>query len=123
MGGYFIQYIDLDPFILNSDNSHGMIAYLGDPLTVKDSPILSSEFFSIYPNPAKDMLTVSFNDDISGELKITVTDISGKVILKSTEVAENNQINLDISAIPSGVYLVEVCDWKNSETKKFAIVR
>jgi hypothetical protein len=121
MGGSFSDNIELEPFILNSDNKHGMLAFLGDPLSVKDPRDPSSEFFSIYPNPVKDRLTVNFPEGIIGEMDISITDLSGKTMLKTSGFIKSGRINLNVSMLPAGVYFLEVNNLERSETKKLII--
>jgi hypothetical protein len=121
MGGNFKGTLNLDAFILNSNIAHGMIAYLGDPLSVKESPDLSPEFFTIYPNPAKDRLTVSFPEEITGEMNITVSDLSGKLLMQSSAPIKFGRINLNVSEIPAGMYFLQVNNQQQSDTKKLII--
>lgn len=56
----------------------------------------------IYPNPAKDRLTV-----LSGDLKIDeirLTDVSGKIV--KIEKPAESEFNFDLSGLPSGIYFV-----------------
>ena len=59
--------------------------------------------FSLYPNPANHTVTL-VNLDISGENRIILTDLPGRVA--STWVTRNSRTELDVSALVSGVYLV-----------------
>ena len=66
----------------------------------------------IYPNPAKNHVTI---ENISGT-KILVKDMTGKII---TEIkADNNTETIDISAYPAGVYLLNIVSKTESITRK-----
>jgi len=61
--------------------------------------------FSVYPNPSSDRLTIkNLNND---ELEIWLMSIDGRVLLKDRFI---NNIELNVSDIPSGMYLVRVID-------------
>ena len=69
----------------------------------------------IYPNPASTVLHFDLKNDItiSG---ITINDISGKEIYKSSNSINNS---IDVSNLSSGVYFVTFKSDNNSVTKKF----
>lgn len=71
--------------------------------------------FSIFPNPAKDVIRVSGNT-VNEECLLQIKDISGKIIDKQTISLSNNQI--DISQLPVGVYFVSLSNEKNVIVKK-----
>ncbi|NDA98136.1 MAG: T9SS C-terminal target domain-containing protein [Flavobacteriia bacterium] len=59
-----------------------------------------------YPNPAINSITISLK--ASGKISLTVTDISGKIVLNSTELLLNEKAEIDISTLESGVYLLKI---------------
>ena len=68
---------------------------------------------AIYPNPASYTITIE-----SPQLAvIEILNIQGQLI-KSLSTT-GNKINIDVSAFPSGVYIVEVRTEKGVEVKKF----
>jgi len=76
-----------------------------------DSPLANS--FSVYPNPAKDMLNIS--NSIGAELlSVTVTDLNGRTVKQINSSVE--QIN--ISDLNAGVYFVNINSNEGSLTKK-----
>jgi len=75
-----------------------------------------SNSIALYPNPAKDVVNISSSSKISS---ISVYDITGKMVLKSNTIA-NDQIN--VSSLKSGIYLVRIEDVNNNyEDKKIVI--
>jgi Secretion system C-terminal sorting domain len=67
----------------------------------------------IYPNPANDNFTI-----ISPQSAvIEITNIQGQLI--KTIAACSNKTNVDVSALQSGVYIVEVTTEKGIAVKKF----
>jgi GEVED domain/Secretion system C-terminal sorting domain/Cleaved Adhesin Domain len=60
--------------------------------------------FSVYPNPVKDILNLSYNKKIS---TVSVFNIIGQEI-KSESINETNA-KLDLSNLPKGNYFVKIC--------------
>jgi hypothetical protein len=71
------------------------------PLPVEDMD--KKLALSIYPNPAKDKLYVSFDNNKNKIDKIVITDITGKMIIQQNTPA-NNEINVD--NFPKGFYII-----------------
>jgi hypothetical protein len=91
--------------IYNVGLSADEVAALGAPGTwvgVKDQQVAIADF-SIYPNPAKDMLYVS-----GAELaKIEIISVSGQLI---KSIVLDGQNSIDISSLNAGMYLVKGTD-------------
>lgn len=78
-------------------------------LTIKSSgsPIVVA---NMYPNPAKDKFNIEIVADKIQEINISVFDLSGKKALfqKSSPQPGMQTHQLNISALPTGTYLVEI---------------
>jgi uncharacterized repeat protein (TIGR03803 family) len=63
--------------------------------------------FTIFPNPAKDHCSISFNQSANDNL-LSIISIDGKNILKSIPVQAdlNNCVDIDLRGLPAGNYLV-----------------
>ncbi len=59
--------------------------------------------FNIYPNPARDFIMVSGNNNYD---RLLVIDFQGKKILEQTNLMEGTKIN--IAALPKGIYLIRL---------------
>jgi hypothetical protein len=71
--------------------------------------VLSSEDFSVYPNPSSGLLSVSLSANEPGVAEFRVMDIMGRMVYSQSARVESgeNTITLELSALPSGVYLLE----------------
>lgn len=58
---------------------------------------------TLYPNPVSDALRLSFTEDNEAE-SLTLLDLTGRVVATQ----HNNLEHLDMSALPSGVYMLRV---------------
>ncbi|MEM9024710.1 MAG: T9SS type A sorting domain-containing protein, partial [Bacteroidota bacterium] len=75
---------------------------------------------TLFPNPARDVITLSLSDDWKVEgTNVTVYDVSGKVY--HTEAINALNHNLDLDGMPAGMYLVSVTNTANGlhETARF----
>lgn len=78
-----------------------------------------SSFVKIFPNPANDLITIDI-DNLTGKKSVEIYDISGKLIFAKTGFGK--QINLDLSSLKNGNYLVKViADNKVFGTHKFIV--
>ena len=73
-----------------------------------------------YPNPAINSITISLK--ASGKISLTVTDISGKIVLNSTELLLNEKAEIDISTLESGVYLLKIIT-NDGQTSQINVVK
>ena len=71
----------------------------------------------LYPNPTYDVVTVSV---VSEEMpdRIVLYDVSGKLISERTDVSSKN-VEFDVTAFPSGVYLVETWIGEHALRERF----
>lgn len=65
--------------------------------------------FSIFPNPANDVLKIKFNNEINNKVKITITNILGEII-KQTEYNKIPEkiLELGIFNFQNGIYFISV---------------
>lgn len=66
------------------------------------TPEYENVTFSLFPNPAKDVLTINSNKKLS---KVEVIDILGKTVL-NTETLVNNTLN--IASLKRGLYMIRM---------------
>ncbi|MCQ2072214.1 MAG: T9SS type A sorting domain-containing protein [Bacteroidaceae bacterium] len=70
------------------------------------SDTLALSGIRVYPNPTEGPLTVVITGYDLENAGITVTDMTGKNLIRLTETAETNE--LDLTDYPSGIYLVRI---------------
>lgn len=81
--------------------------------------------FAMFPNPANDEVSIDVEMRAENAVQVTVMDITGKAMMsQSYDLAKDeNRINLDIKALPAGVYLVRIENGTAVGTQKLSIVR
>lgn len=78
---------------------------LGDEINDLDNV---SHNIKIYPNPTKGILNIKFADNNTAIIKIDVHDILGRSIYSSQEQPEGQDLKLDLSQHPNGMYLLNI---------------
>ena len=73
--------------------------------TVCTTPVGISENDNLY---CKDKITIKLNSEISGSVNIKIYDISGTLVFKGKALVKDQYIELDISKLKKGVYLLEL---------------
>lgn len=92
-----------------------------EPISTVSIEESNIELMGVYPNPAVTKINVHFATTSSENHFIKIVDLNGRTIqTKSTTVNVNNSnlITLDISALNSGIYLIEIEDEKGNKTSK-----
>jgi len=125
------------PFTVTNSNPYGQLANNGtwfgntnlsykfrQPSTVgigDNRGILSNSY--LYPNPAKDHATLEMVLDYPSPVDVKVYNTVGQ-LLKTTNTKGNfgeNKIQVDLSGLSNGIYLVEIKAGTASTTKKLII--
>jgi len=78
---------------------------------------------SVFPNPAKDKINVSFNAKDQADLQISLNDLSGKQVLTNKyRVAKGeNQLSVDVNGLSKGVYVLNLVTEKGTIHYKVVI--
>jgi len=114
-------------FLLRSSNAIGSQAII--PKYKYDNFIISavdtvplsveewvSSKFNVFPNPAKDVITITNSENIGIE-ELTVYDINGKVV-KLQKSNNENEIQLNIESFATGNYLLHIKTKEETAVKK-----
>lgn len=98
--------------------NHG--GYNPNPATANLDEVVNQTDFILYPNPNNGSFTIDFGN---GNIKagvITVTDLSGRVV-NTLKIENTNLIDLNLSEISSGSYMINVNTNSTNTTKSFII--
>lgn len=80
--------------------------YPADCASVLSTSDVSAKQISIYPNPAKNEITIQAPTSISGVTMVSVYDMTGKLVM-SEKMNLSQQKTLDITKLSNGVYLLK----------------
>lgn len=64
----------------------------------------------LYPNPAKDNLTIMLENPWNGDLVLNIIDMSGKTVRNAqfSKIGESAEMNISISDLATGVYTISI---------------
>jgi len=108
-----------------SPNTPSLISFKLDNMKITAIPTLPSyldvdEFlaskFNVFPNPATDVVTITNTENINVK-QIEIYDVTGKNV-KSQEYNNENELQLNISDLASGTYMLHVKTNQGTAVKK-----
>lgn len=91
-----------------------------NPVATPDIPDVAP-VVSLFPNPVSDMVMVDIAH-ASGDIDLSIADISGKTILNRHLYSQGNhtQTPIDVSSIASGLYMLRMSTGERNTVIKFA---
>jgi len=110
---YRIREVDVD----------GTVAY-SKTVSVQQSALAGK--LSVYPNPARTSVTVSYNHSVGGMVSLRLFDLKGSLIWQQQQTAAAGQNNVQIDYIrnlPAGVYILQWFDGLTPEQTKILVDR
>jgi photosystem II stability/assembly factor-like uncharacterized protein len=118
------QVVDEKPFTginyyrLKMVDNDGSFRY-SETVAVEWGKAVSTKW-ALFPNPVKDKLFLSGNENAAGEGMVQIVDISGKVMLQTTVQQARN--GLTINQLASGTYFLEVLSSAMKERLSFVVI-
>jgi hypothetical protein len=100
--------------------THGAGAFTAnfqDPGISNNKDLLEIKNFTLYPNPASDVLYWNSDVELSASAKITIYDMKGAIVKKANAV--NNQ--LIVSDLPKGIYVFQLRNEMQQALRKLII--
>ncbi|MDX5347325.1 MAG: T9SS type A sorting domain-containing protein [Hymenobacteraceae bacterium] len=95
--------------------------YIKNPVGVK--PQLSNYDFSVYPNPSKGLFNIELNTTSGTNTTLEVVNMLGQVLehkqLENQD--QNSTLQLDLTHLPTGVYLMRVTSPTATGVRKVVI--
>ncbi|MFH1120165.1 MAG: T9SS type A sorting domain-containing protein [Bacteroidota bacterium] len=82
-----------------------------------------NQTLAVYPNPASDYLTVTFNESMGTPESLKVFNISGLEMFVGNYGKGNNTIDLNVTGLPSGIYILKLSGTKKATSVRFIIQR
>jgi hypothetical protein len=100
-------------------------AFVGGFTAVKETSKLVANSLVVYPNPATQNTTLSFNMNERNNISVNVYDVLGNVVavvLTGTTLEKgNNSININTANLASGIYYISLDVNGTKESKKLII--
>jgi len=115
-GANLVLVAKSDAYALYFSKTAGQPSVCNKSLTISKTE--NSTDFSLYPNPAKDAVAVTFDDNGINEL--TIRDMSGRLIFQKNFEGETETI-IPLDHYTSGVYIVCLQNGNGTKIKKLVI--
>ncbi|QRM89702.1 T9SS type A sorting domain-containing protein [Lacinutrix sp. WUR7] len=64
--------------------------------------------YSMYPNPANNMVNIQFNNAVAEDVLVSIYNVQGKLVSKPSTVSQENKITFNVSSLSQGMYFVEL---------------
>ncbi|MDG2281149.1 MAG: T9SS type A sorting domain-containing protein, partial [Flavicella sp.] len=111
----YTVYINNTKVKETNDLNFNIETHAGDAISIETATDCEGKFEELitlqtevtaYPNPAKDKLILSFENNISSSIKISILDTTGKTIDQKEEQIINGSLSIDISQLENGFYFI-----------------
>lgn len=81
------------------------------------------KYLEIYPNPASDNIHISFQLEEKSSLKIKLVTVTGQTVFSEEQsvFSGNYQRDISVSALPSGLYFMEITTQSGTTNKKVLV--
>lgn len=89
--------------------------------TVGINELAESEGFTVYPNPTNNYIHLDLTNLSENFNELTLTDVSGKIVLNQSIVINNTPLSLDVNNLPNGIYTISIISNKQVLHKKITI--
>jgi hypothetical protein len=67
-----------------------------------------SSQLAVYPNPAKDQITISSEPALEDDLDINITDISSHLLFHTVMIKRTSSLKIDVSGYVPGIYIISL---------------
>ncbi len=106
------KYYRLGQTDFNGAHTYSNVIYVAD-----DEMMV--EEINLYPNPATDNVTLTFDNMSEGDYVIILSDLVGKEILREkTTVTKNSSVSINTQDLELGNYMVKVVHLESGQQKK-----
>lgn len=111
------------PFGLFVATASGNVIPLSNVTSTSENKLFADEI-TLYPNPASNYTSLNFVSEQNTSATIDITDLSGKILRSpySGELKSGcNRIDLNLSGLKSGIYLVRISGTTGNTVRKLII--
>ena len=102
-------------------NNDGLVVTVLDDAGIENAA--SSESIKVYPNPANDKVVISFKDNTLTNIDLRVLNLLGETVIQSVIENSGKQIELDVTKLSAGTYILHLWSGDQSLVQRFTIER
>jgi Secretion system C-terminal sorting domain len=108
---------------LSAPNMQEEIAVVAPSSTANNT--ITTSYLKVYPNPAQNSLTASFDVLEKGLVQINVLDMNGQLLtqVQSDASSGQNQVSLNLADLPNGLYFLSLQTDSERRVAKFSVLR
>lgn len=122
--GLYIGEITTDTMFSYSyykDRDKTEIVYIGNQPQSVSQLEEKSKNINLYPNPAHEMINISFNSELSTSAEFSITDIAGrKLSMTKAEIfPHSNQLSINVAKLSAGIYILKISSPEFDKTVSF----
>lgn len=118
---WFDDYLNFGSSSFVANNQNSFMGVLGESLDIQEHQTNEAFLFTLYPNPANQVVNILIDDDSYDGTEILINDISGRTICSQIFPKGQKQTTIDISGLSSGIYFVKLRSGRNVGVKKLVI--
>jgi len=120
-GAYYIKVYQKDG-TFDSTNCYSLKPEISaSPYKISNQDIYDPLAVHIFPNPAKDFITIEFGNELKDGYSLFIYDLAGMEVMKSYVPGEANSLRLDVSALAAGIYLMKTVSGNDVVVNKFSV--
>ncbi|MEZ4983405.1 MAG: T9SS type A sorting domain-containing protein, partial [Saprospiraceae bacterium] len=86
-----------------------------------NSPDISKEPLTIFPNPNDGNFFISLKEKLNTETDITIRDLSGKIVYQEKKPKNVSQFDIR-TKLSSGIYFLEISNSQNKWLKRIVVL-
>ena len=117
-----------DEYLWHANNRAGVVSLDMGAQVVADEAMPGTEALSLsaHPNPASTSITANYTLAASGDVRLTAHDLLGRevaVLASGAKASGTHRATLDVSSLPSGVYVLRLATPEATEVQRVTVVR
>jgi FtsP/CotA-like multicopper oxidase with cupredoxin domain len=119
-----IDSIQIDYFNLNSGvvlNSQNINITIQNTIGIEHL-LMNKKQFKLYPNPAQDNLTITFNDRETN-VDATIFSTEGKIIKSIKDLHDKSNHKINLQDVPRGTYFIQFKNQNGSKIESHKIIK
>ncbi|MBL7825799.1 MAG: T9SS type A sorting domain-containing protein, partial [Saprospiraceae bacterium] len=99
----------------------GTPKFIAQPLVGTREPSKQTIEFLLFPNPAGKETQLAFSEPLDSDTRIAMTDMAGRILGEWLLGYGGNNLHLDLTGLPQGVYLIVVNNAEGRGIKKLVV--
>lgn len=86
---------------------------------VMSTESFNASMFRLFPNPAKDILTIEH--PLEGEFEVKLTNVLGQVVHNQMNSGQSKSLQLEVGKFPSGSYMLSIIQGSQQVSMKVVV--